>query len=209
MKNLTNLEQKYRSHFAFCKKSILCFVSVALAACTFLSGCHATIPKTEPHAENDSTSFELEQQLFEEPTPENSYEDLGFTEESKFFNNPQENVSSNDSSDELDIYVYQMNANSYKFIVLPHSETPRSLLELLSYTPVKGDNNSLNLQDVQKLISDNNIEKDQVYIIPYQHPLSSYISDYSMIIEGEDIEAKRLAYLENIYDMIFEIEINN
>ena len=39
--------------------------------------------------------------------------------------------------------------------------------------------------------------------------LTNLEQKYSMITEGEDIEAKRLAYLENIYDMIFEIEINN
>lgn len=103
-----------------------------------------------------------------------------------------------DVSDGLDVYVWQMAKGSYSFGLLPHAKEPRDWIskELLSLR-------SLSAEDVRNILSDAEIDEDRIYIIPWQNPISSYISDYWHVKDGEDTEAKRAAYIENVRNMIF------
>ncbi len=102
-----------------------------------------------------------------------------------------------DASRGLDVYVWQMSKGSYSFGLLPHKDEPRQWIsdELMNLVPADAE-------DMREILATYNVEEDKIYIIPWQNPLSSYIGEYWLIREGEDVEAKRAAYIGNIRDML-------
>ena len=98
----------------------------------------------------------------------------------------------------LDVYVWQMANNHYSFGLMPHSETQRDWIseDLMN---LKG----INAEEMRLILSTYGIPQDEIYVIPWQNPLSSYIGEYWIITDGEDIEQKRNAYVQNLRDMLF------
>lgn len=106
-----------------------------------------------------------------------------------------------DASEGLDVIVWQMAGNSYSFGLLKHTGAEHDLESELLY--LKG----AKAEQMRKIISSYNIESKDVYIIPWQNPISSYISGYWTHFEGEEQgawEKRRQAYIHEIYDMLFE-----
>lgn len=103
-----------------------------------------------------------------------------------------------DASNGLDVYVWQMAAHSYSFGVLPHSDTPRDWIsnELMN---MKG----VSAFEMRQILQTYDIDENFVNIIPWQNPLSSYIGNYWIIREGEDIGQVREEYLEFLETMLF------
>ena len=58
-------------------------------------------------------------------------------------------------------------------------------------------------EEMRLILSTYGIPQDEIYVIPWQNPLSSYIGEYWIITDGEDIEQKRSEYVQNLYDMLF------
>ena len=104
-----------------------------------------------------------------------------------------------DASNGLDVYVWQMAAGSYSFGVLPHSETPpeNSSKVLMS---LKGADK----QEMRQILAAYNIDKSQIYIIPWQNFISSYIGEPWIVREGEDPEQKMEDYVQSIERMLFD-----
>ena len=105
-----------------------------------------------------------------------------------------------DASKGLDVYVWQMAKNSYSFGLLPHAEQGRDWIahELLNLRGTSAEEMSV-------ILSTYNIDENDIYIIPWQNPISSYIGGYWIITEGEDtddLNAKRQAYIEHIRQML-------
>ncbi|MBE6610168.1 MAG: hypothetical protein E7634_05835 [Ruminococcaceae bacterium] len=103
-----------------------------------------------------------------------------------------------DASNGLDVYVWQMSRNNFYFGLLPHSDQPRD----------RTDDEVMDLRGVdesqmREILASYDIDESQVYIVPWQCPLSSYICEYWRIREGEDIEAKKAEYLDYVRKMIF------
>ena len=98
----------------------------------------------------------------------------------------------------LDVYVWQMANNHYSFGLMPHSETQRDWIseDLMN---LKG----ITAEEMRLILSTYGIPQDEIYVIPWQNPLSSYIGEYWIITDGEDIEQKRNAYVQNLRDMLF------
>ena len=98
----------------------------------------------------------------------------------------------------LDVYVWQMANNHYSFGLMPHSETQRDWIseDLMN---LKG----ITAEEMRLILSTYGIPQDEIYVIPWQNPLSSYIGEYWIITDGEDIEQKRSEYVQNLYDMLF------
>ena len=107
-----------------------------------------------------------------------------------------------DASNGLDVYVWQMAGNSYSFGVLSHSETPRGMLdtELMNLRGVEADRMRVILSSYYQIGS------DKVYVIPWQHPFSSYLPELFIIEEGEDPQVKREEYIKKIRRMLFPLE---
>ena len=95
-----------------------------------------------------------------------------------------------DSSRGLDVYVWQMAQGSYSFALLPHSEEP------LKYLPF--DVPGLRAAEMREILATYDIDEEDIYIIPYQYSLSSYIGDYWHSTET----AQKNMYIEIIRDMI-------
>ncbi len=108
-----------------------------------------------------------------------------------------------DASDGLDVYVWQMAKNNYSFGLLPHTEQGRDWIshELMN---LRGTN----AEEMSVILSTYNINENDIYIIPWQNPLSSYLAEWQIIVEGEDTEdldAKRQAYVEHIRQMLSSV----
>ncbi len=101
-----------------------------------------------------------------------------------------------DASEGLDVCVWQMAKESYSFGLLPHSDEPHHFNELMDLYAVSA-------AEMREILSTYKIEEDKIYIVPWQNPFSSYIGEYWIILEGEDTDAKRAAYIENIRAMLF------
>ena len=102
-----------------------------------------------------------------------------------------------DASDGLDVYVWQMAENSYSFGLLPHAEDERSWLatELMNLRGARAE-------EMKVILTTYNISENDLYIIPWQNPLSSY-TGWQVTVEGEDYNAKKQAYIERIRQMLF------
>ena len=98
----------------------------------------------------------------------------------------------------LDVYVWQMANNHYSFGLMPHSETQRDWIseDLMN---LKG----ITAEEMRLILSTYGIPQDEIYVIPWQNPFSSYIGEYWIITDGEDIEQKRSEYVQNLRDMLF------
>ena len=107
-----------------------------------------------------------------------------------------------DASDGLDVYVWQMAETSYSFGLLPHSQQGRDWIsrELLDLRGTRA-------AQMRAILSTYNLNEKDIYVIPWQNPLSSYISDWQIVTDDEDIDAKRQAYIESIRQML-NIEYN-
>ncbi|MBQ7647154.1 MAG: hypothetical protein IJS94_07790, partial [Clostridia bacterium] len=86
-----------------------------------------------------------------------------------------------DASEGLDVIVWQMAGNSYSFGLLKHSGTERNWVseELLNLKSAKAE-------QMKKIISSYGVDSKDVYIIPWQNPVSSYISGFWTHFEGEE-----------------------
>ncbi len=75
-----------------------------------------------------------------------------------------------DASNGLDVYVWEMAEDCYYFGLLPHTEEQRDWLstELLNLQGVDVDK-------MRQILSTYNIDENDINIIPWQNPISSYI----------------------------------
>lgn len=103
-----------------------------------------------------------------------------------------------DATNGLDVYVWQMAANSYSFGLLPHSETEREWIseELMDLRGMRAD-------QMRAILATYDVDEDDIRVIPWQNPFSSYIAAFYVIREGEDIEQKRADYIALVRDMLF------
>lgn len=106
-----------------------------------------------------------------------------------------------DAANGLDVYVWQMAKNNYCFGLLPHSELPRNWIssELLNLKGIRA-------AEMRMILDSYGILQEDIYVIPWQNPISSYIGDYWIITEGEDTEQKQKDYVQNLRDMLFAQE---
>ena len=105
-------------------------------------------------------------------------------------------------ADGIDIIVWQMAKDSYSFAMRTHEEgrTEVSIEEGFSF---KG---GLNVNQMKKLIAARKIDKNDVTIIPWSNPLSSYGILYSATLENdgnEEIAEKNRAYIRTVEEILF------
>ena len=101
----------------------------------------------------------------------------------------------------LEVYVWQIVPNSYSFGVLPGTNREKTYEELLS---LKG----ASPEEMRAILYSYDIDEDDVIIIPWQNPVSSYIPEYWIRWEDEDpasAEKRQQAYLDGIRNMLFAV----
>ena len=103
-----------------------------------------------------------------------------------------------DSSKKYDVYVWQMAKNGYSFALLESKERDWLDRELLGLRGVDAS-------EMRQLLIQNNLGPNDVNIVPWQNPLSSYgFGDYwDRWIAMEDITPQKNLYLAMVHDMLF------
>ena len=107
-----------------------------------------------------------------------------------------------DASGGLDVIVWQMAPNLYSFGLLEHSEKQRDWL-VDDLIKLKG----VNADTMRTVLSSYPIGSDDVYIIPWQNQISSYIGEYWVRQKDESeesVEKRRQEYIDNIRHMLFD-----
>ena len=103
-----------------------------------------------------------------------------------------------DATNGLDVYVWQLAEHNYNFGLKPHSDTPLGWQSTELYK-LKG----AAAYEMQEILKSYDISRDEITIVPWQNPFSSYIADIWIIVDGEDAAVKREAYIALVEDMIY------
>lgn len=104
-----------------------------------------------------------------------------------------------DASAGLDVYVWQMAPDSYYFGLLPHTASPRdsTAQELLALRGASSE-------QMRYILAAYALDPDDIYVIPWQNPISSYIPECWIVTEnGESLEEKQAQYIETVSAMLF------
>ncbi len=99
----------------------------------------------------------------------------------------------------LEVYVWQLAPGSYSCGVLPGTDREKTLEELMA---LKG----ASIEEMRLILSSYEIDEKDVFIIPWQNPISSYLCDYWVSQENEDpaaMEKRRQEYVDGIRQMLF------
>jgi hypothetical protein len=104
-----------------------------------------------------------------------------------------------DASAGLDVYVSQMAPSAYSFRLFPHSEVKRGYEELLGYPATYA-------AEMRVILSSYDVDESEIYIVPWQNPISSYLGDLWVVREGEEPQKKLEAYIDNVKKMILPSE---
>lgn len=99
-----------------------------------------------------------------------------------------------DTSNGLDIYVWQLAKGHYGFGLLPHAEEGKDWLDK-DLLGLKG----VSAKTMREILSYYELDGVEMHIIPWQNPISSYMPDY--ILYGEEAKAQ---YIEDIKVMLFD-----
>ena len=93
-----------------------------------------------------------------------------------------------DSTKGLDVIVWQMAEDDYHFAVFDHTETVRDTLsdDYLKYG-LSGDT-GVDAEQMKSILSTYDVKEDDIYVIPWQNPISSYLCDYWI---AEDYKTKQ------------------
>ncbi len=106
-----------------------------------------------------------------------------------------------DASGGLDVIVWQMSEFHYYFGLLEHSETERDWLDHeLMDLGTKG----VDAAQMREILSTYNVEEEDIHIVPWQNPISSYIP----LVFTDDVTEEERAemterYIEEIREMLF------
>ena len=164
------------------KKPTFWIVLTAMIACIVVAVCFLTNPESKsPNlGETDPRKLSDDQVILMEQHPE--YFGL-------------------DASEGLDVYVWQMAKNSYSFALLPHTEAHTDVHPVgsLPQSSLRG----VNTETMRTILATYDISENDVHIILWQNLLSSYIAEWQLVREGENMEEKRETYATMIREMLF------
>ena len=117
-----------------------------------------------------------------------------------------------DASNGLDVVVWQMAPEYYSFVLLPHAETQRDwldeeLMELSRSGELRdrrvGRSGGVDAEQMRVILASYGVGEDAVSIVYWQNPISSYIPESMIMLDGEDSAEKERAYLDGIRTMLF------
>jgi len=103
------------------------------------------------------------------------------------------------TSNGLEVYVWQMGQGSYSCGVLPGTNQEKTIEELMNLKDAT-------IAEMRAILSTYDIDAEDVFIIPWQNPVSSYLGEYWISQEDEDpaaVEKRKQDYIEGIRQMLF------
>lgn len=98
----------------------------------------------------------------------------------------------------LEVYAWQMARDSYSFGIMTGTNRNKSLEEMIH---LKGATAS----EMKAILSTYDIPKENIIVIPWQNPISSYIGEYWIREKDEDpavVEKRREEYIEKLREML-------
>ena len=107
-----------------------------------------------------------------------------------------------DSLKGLELYVWQMASDSCFCGLMPGTNRNKSLEELMN---LKG----ASIAEMRTILSTYDIDEKDVFIIPWQNPVSSYMSEYWISPENEDpasAERRKQEYIDEIRQRLFSAD---
>ena len=119
-----------------------------------------------------------------------------------------------DAADGLDVFVWQMASSGYSFGLVPHKEAYHDggLLVLnrndespVTKAMIRGK--GMSVQNMRELLSTYDVPKEKIHIVLWQHPLSSYMSDWSYYKDEDDLLSKRAYYTDIIWNLLFPTNV--
>ncbi len=121
-------------------------------------------------------------------------EDCGISEETSLSNTE---LSTPSAEKRYNIYVCQFARGSYQFIVTPENEE-------LTWQELWGTQ-SIRMEELRRILADYGATANDVNIIPWQNPLSSYIGEYWIMRSDNEADQKKLRarHIAIIKDQIF------
>ncbi len=100
----------------------------------------------------------------------------------------------------LELYVWQMAPDSYSCGLMFGTNRIKTLEERMK---LKG----VSIAEMRAILITYDIDEKDVFIIPWQNPISSYISEYWIIRKDEDpatVEKRKKEYIDRIRQMLFD-----
>ena len=100
----------------------------------------------------------------------------------------------------LEVYVWQMAPDSYSCGVMEGTNREKTLEELMA---LKG----ASIDEMKTILSGYDIPKENISIIPWQNPVSSYIGEYWLSLENEDPHSeaeRRQQYVDRLREMLLD-----
>lgn len=184
-------------------KKILCIILTIFVIVLTISGC-ASIETEELNnstekeeiitsTDSESTDKEIEKERI-----------YGETDESKMTEEQIEQMGKTpkyfglEATYGLDVYVYQLAPEAYYFMLYEHGAEGPTLQsgDLIHLSGV----NKINMRII---LSTYPIDNSQIYIIPFTHPLSSYIGEYFVYQNEEEKDVKMEKYKNIVREMLF------
>ena len=102
----------------------------------------------------------------------------------------------------LEVYVWQMAPNSWSCGIMEGTNRNKELEELMN---LKG----ATIDEMKVILASYDIPKENIFIMPWQNPISSYLSEYWIIEENEDSDAvskRRQDYVDKLREMLLGSE---
>ena len=99
----------------------------------------------------------------------------------------------------LEVYAWQMARDSYSFGVMMGTNRNKTLEEMMR---LKG----ATAVEMRAILSTYDIPKENIIVIPWQNPISSYIGEYWIQEKNEDsasVAKRREEYIESLRKMLF------
>ena len=102
----------------------------------------------------------------------------------------------------LELYVWQMAPDSYSCGLMLGTNRNKTLEELMN---LKG----ASIEEMRAILSTYDIDEEDIFIIPWQNPISSYIAEYWVKLEDEapsSVEKRQQEYIDGIKQMLFGVD---
>ena len=100
----------------------------------------------------------------------------------------------------LEVYVWQMAPNSYSCGIMEGTNREKTLEEMMN---LKG----ASIDEMKAILSSYDIPKEDIIIIPWQNPVSSYLGEYWISQKDEDPDSaarRRQEYIDRLREMLLD-----
>ena len=97
----------------------------------------------------------------------------------------------------FEVYVWQLAPDSYSCGVMEGTNREKTLEELMNLQ-------GASIDEMKAILSSYDIPKENISVIPWQNPISSYLAEYWIDMENEapEVAAKRQQYIDMLREML-------